>query len=920
MLTHMPQRTHLLHSFTRPLRHALLLFLALSLLTVPLAAQTEQETVRAIANQLLAEANQLIAEGSKESLQQALQKFTAAQPLFHSLNDRSTEALVLLGAGTLYDALGDRQQAVAYYNQALPLYRAINEQGGAAAALNKLGETYSALGERQKALAYFNEAVLLYRAVSYPAGEAMTLNNIGKVYLALGDPRTALYYFNKALPLRHAVGDRNGEATTLNNIGASYNELGEKEKALDYCKQALELIRPAADHYREAALLNNIGTIYSALGQHQKALDYFGQALPLRHAVGDRKGEATTLNNIGAVYTTLGESQKALAYYNQALPLRRAIRDRDGEAVTLGNISFAERETGALDDARAHVEAALALFESLRTDIGSQELRLSFFANAQTYYEFYIGLLMRAHAARPGAGFDAKALHASERARARSLLELLAEARADIRQGVDPQLVARESALRRRLSAGTQRQLQSLRGIDTDEQGNAAVTEVESLTTELQQVEAQIRQTSPRYATLTQPQPLTLAQIRTQVLDTDTLLLEYSLGDERSYLWAATPTEIKSYELPKRAEIEAAAEQFYKLLALPPEQAASVALKGRGPGAEAERQARAQVARAAAQLSRMLLRPVASLLGKKRLLVVANGALQSVPFAALPSPTSNAGVAATPLVVEHEIVNLPSASTLAVLRQETRERKPAPKTLAVLADPVFESSDVRFKARAEQTAGGKAEPRARTDRWRGLGLARLSFRRLPGTRDEAEAIVKFVPPTLARAALGFAANRALVDSGELGQYRYVHFATHGGLFDRQHPELASLVLSLFDEQGTAQEDGFLLAPEIFNLKLNADVVVLSACETGLGKDVRGEGLVGLTRGFMYAGAPRVVVSLWNVDDAATAELMTRFYRGMLVEKLRPAQALQRAQVSMWQEKHYSAPFYWAAFTLQGEWR
>ncbi len=166
--------------------------------------------------------------------------------------------------------------------------------------------------------------------------------------------------------------------------------------------------------------------------------------------------------------------------------------------------------------------------------------------------------------------------------------------------------------------------------------------------------------------------------------------------------------------------------------------------------------------------------------------------------------------------------------------------------------------------------------------------------------------------------MDFQASRTTVLSGDIGQYRYIHFATHG-LLDSERPGLSALVFSMVDQQGKPQ-DGFLRANDIYNLKLPAELVVLSACQTGLGKDIKGEGLVGLTRGFMYAGAARVVVSLWNVNDKATAELMTKFYEKMLKQGQRPAAALRAAQVEMWKQKHWQSPYYWAAFTIQGEWR
>ncbi|MCA1817752.1 MAG: CHAT domain-containing protein, partial [Acidobacteria bacterium] len=200
----------------------------------------------------------------------------------------------------------------------------------------------------------------------------------------------------------------------------------------------------------------------------------------------------------------------------------------------------------------------------------------------------------------------------------------------------------------------------------------------------------------------------------------------------------------------------------------------------------------------------------------------------------------------------------------------------------------------------------------------GMAGADLHIPRLPGTRKEADQILALVPATSSKQSFDFAANRAAVTGTDLSQYRYVHIATHGFL-DSQHPELSGIVLSMVDEKGDPQ-DGFLRLHDVFNLKLPAELVVLSACQTGLGKEVKGEGLVGLTRGFMYAGAPRVMVSLWSVSDEGTAELMTRFYKGMLRDGLRPAAALRAAQVSMYGDKRFALPYFWAAFTLQGEWQ
>jgi len=305
---------------------------------------------------------------------------------------------------------------------------------------------------------------------------------------------------------------------------------------------------------------------------------------------------------------------------------------------------------------------------------------------------------------------------------------------------------------------------------------------------------------------------------------------------------------------------------------------------------------------------------VATLLGTRRLVIVTAGALQYVPFAALPSPSSPD----TPLVVDHEIVNLPSASTIAFLRRERANRTLPAKMLAVMADPVFSSDDPRV---ASSKAPQAAKAQAPADVERGMnvsGFERAKFDRLPATRKEAEDILTLVPENQRFSALDFDATQSMVTTGGLDNYRFVHIATHG-LLNSLHPELSSIVLSLVDRNGHPR-DGFLQTTDVYNLNLKAELVVLSACQTALGKEVRGEGLVGLSRAFMYAGTPGVVASLWTVPDLSTAELMTRFYRGMLVDHLCPAAALRQAQISIWKDRRWTRPYYWAAFTLQGEWR
>lgn len=974
--------------------------------------QSDQEMKWSKAEVALSEGLQLYREGSKNSLEQALQKLEQARQLFHSIKNPSREAFTLATIGKVHHSLSEKQKALVYYEQALPLFHAANEPLNAAYTFSSIGQAYNDLGEKQKALNYyaqalslfhanfddrseaviatrigtihdylgekqkalenFAHALLLFSANQDHDNEAITLNNIGKVYddlgekqkaldvlvqslrlsqgvndhqqaialnaigkiyLDLGEEEKALESYTKALPIFQAINDRQGEAYVLVGFGKVYDNIDLPRKALESYSQALPIFEAIADYRGEAYTLNNIGVVYGNLRDSPNALNSYLRALPLFHNIADHQGEALALNNVGAVYNDLGEPQKALDNLKRSLSLYRALSASGGEARALLNLAISNHAQGKLIEARTNIEAAIAIIESLRTKITNQDFRSSYFATVQGYYRFYIELLMRLHKQHPTDGHDGEALQASERARARALLETLTEANADIRQGVDPKLVERERVLQQRLNGKAHEQMRLLGSVHTEEQARVVAQQLGALTAEFRQVETEIRQTSPRYAALTQPQPLTLREIQTQVLDADTLLLEYSLGKERSYLWAVTPDSIKTYVLPKREEIETAARRVYAILS-----ARNQRIEGE---TQAQREARiaqadAQYAEAGTQLSRMVLALAAAQLGDKRLLIVGDGALQYIPFAALPDPAG--AVNSAPLVVKHEIVHLPSASTISVQRSETKDRKPAIKTVAVLADPVFELDDERVKTSAAKSvtkysqtdslAVTQPSPAPSTSQLvqeftelaKGTGIASRGWRipRLPGTREEAAQILALVPATEGKQAIDFAASRATATSSDISQFRYLHFATHGFL-DSLRPELSGIVLSMVDEQGKPQ-DGFLRAHEIFNLKLPAELVVLSACQTGLGKEIQGEGLVSLTRGFMYAGALRVVVSLWSVSDRATAELMTRFYRGMLRDGKRPAAALRDAQVSLMNDKRWAAPFYWAPFILQGEWR
>ncbi|HEX2639984.1 MAG TPA: CHAT domain-containing protein, partial [Pyrinomonadaceae bacterium] len=532
----------------------------------------------------------------------------------------------------------------------------------------------------------------------------------------------------------------------------------------------------------------------------------------------------------------LHRTDEAAALFTDSVAILRAIGSRNFEFGSLTALAKAERDRGDLVAARKAVEESLRISESLRADLVSPESRTAFLSGVQDSYRLYTDLLMRQHLAEPKKGYDQLAVEVAERQRARSLLDLLTESKIDVQRGVDPEMIERERTLARQLSD----KAQALARSDKPDRSKSLRDEISQLETELERSQTAIRKANPNYAALVQPQPLKFEEIQAQ-LDPDTLLLEYTLGSDRSYLWAITRDSLTTYTLEKGELIEKASRQVYEALT-----ARSTYVRGETASQKLDRIDRsdAELPSAAKALSKLVLAPAAGQLGGKRVVVVADGALQYIPFPMLPDPAVPSG---QPLVVAHEVVSLPSASALAIQRAELAGRQPSPKMLAVIADPVFDRTDVRVRSAAVGSADKDQSDTAADSRSlehiadaSDDKTGRLVIRRLAFTRREADALLSLAPKASSLREMDFQANRGNVMNGDLAQYRYVHFATHGFL-DSERPGLSALVLSTVDANGKPQ-DGFLRANDIYNMKLPAELVVLSACQTGLGKEVKGEGL------------------------------------------------------------------------------
>ncbi len=510
---------------------------------------------------------------------------------------------------------------------------------------------------------------------------------------------------------------------------------------------------------------------------------------------------------------------------------------------------------------------------------------------------------MELHNKNPKQGYDALALYTSERSHARGLVELLRQAKANLCKGIDPELIEAEERLVSKRDEAEKTLSQLLNQPQQSGELIAATQKrIASIIKEQDEVNDKIRAQNPDREKVLNPKLgrdiLELPQIQ-KLLDKDTVLLEYSLGEERSYLWAVTQNSLYSYQLPGRQQIEAAASKFRSGVLIP------------------DSNLPPEVIKASSDFSKMILAPVADKLPGKRLVVVGDGALQDVPFAALPDPNQIRNY--QPLMLNYEIISLPSASTLAIQRQKLANRKLAPKALAIFADPVYSRADERVSGLPENNQLGLELALQNLDLEKSAkSLQRSGFDRLQGTVTEAQGILNLVPASDSMQAIGFDANYTWATNSVLNQFRIIHFATHG-FVNYENPDLSGIVLSLFNKKGEPIA-GYLRLGYLFNLDYPAELIVLSACETGLGKNVSGEGLIGLTSGLMYAGGKRLVVSLWNVNDAGTSVLMQEFYKEMLQQNKTPANALRAAQKKLWENREWRSPYYWAGFTLQGEWQ
>jgi CHAT domain-containing protein/Tfp pilus assembly protein PilF len=858
---------------------------------------------------------------------QALDYYKKALVILKVVGDRSLEGATLGKVGSVYDSLSQYPKALDYYQQALVIHREVGDQTEESAILNNIGSAYSSLGQYPKALDYYQQALVIDQSVGERRGDGKTLNNMGSVYDSLGQYPKALDYYQQALAIRRKVGDRAGEGTILNNMGSVYSNLGQYPKALDYYQQALAIRQEVRDRVEEGTTLNNLGTVYNLLGQYEKALDYYQQALVINREVDNRVMESKTLNNLGSVYSDLGQYPKALDYYQQALVIHREVGDRNGEGAALNNLGLLYANLRQYPEALDYGQQALAIRKELGdrngegttlNNLGGVYRRLGQSPKSLDHHQQAL-VISREIGDRSGEGValsnigfaynelkqPVKALDYYQQALV-IVREMSARAEErDIFNNIGTllmqygQLGESEKHFNKAISIH-----ESLR-LDLNDRNKISLTDSNRTPYELLQyvliqqnkqnaaletsergrgralvelLASRLSDSSPE-AIQKLSQPLALNQIKQVAQQHQATLVQYSKIGDNFYIWVIRPDGTIAFrQTPVKVDNVSIAKLTISARNLIGVRSrASIAKVQSIPDiAVIDPNTQTNTTAALKKLHQRLIDPIADLLPKNerdRVVFLPQGELFLVPFPALMDANGKT------LIERHTILTAPSIATLKLTAEKRNAKNNTNQSALVVGNPTMPKME-------------------------GIALTAL-----PGSEAEAKAIA---PLLKTQALIGSAATKSAVMK-QISQVGIIHLATHG-LLDTIAGEVPGAI-ALAPDRPNQINDGFLTANEIFDLKLNAHLAVLSACSTGKG-DITGDGVIGLSRSLIAAGVPSIVVSLWDVDDQSTSFLMQEFYRNL--QTTDKAQALRQAMLTTMRQKNYQSPYHWAAFTLIGE--
>jgi CHAT domain-containing protein len=861
-----------------------------------------------------------------EIYSQALDLFGTAMQIQEHNGQWYDRAQTLNYFGLTYHNQQRWAEAIPYYNQAAAEFRRLDEWSAEMNPVANLAVADQDSGQLMRAAATQEKLLEMMPADREPAWRADTLDNYARAKLILGDTDAALTNFFAALKLHESISDLTGQGYSLTGIGATYRMVGEIDLARGYFEQALPIRTSINDTRGQASVLRALAEIDITEHQYESALTYLdaasrfdmspiavagikiqkaqawlgsGQLERAELSLSSAREEAAEIGSTrliadvafwtGKLHQASNDADASFQWFSNAAELYESIDVRSGEAGSL--LELARLRLDA-DDTATAIEfgtAAVDRIEGLRSEVTSMDLRAVYLGARAEYYEVLIESLMRAYeqAGSPQAAerYVFRALETSERGKARATVDLINEASVDLSKSIDADIAASLTTLNEQLAETQLYRNRLLENGKQQAQLDDTLKELLRLRAELDVLESDARNSSPLYASVKKPQTLRAPEMQ-RALGPEEVLLQYWLGENTGIVWVVSQRDIVSVMIPGRNQVNRVARRLHNALSRPRLDSVS----------------RRQRSSDVAELSEMIIAPVADeLSGASTIVVAADGALQFVPLGIL------LGASGKPLISTHQVVSVPSMTVISALRSHTGGSSPPEKVLAIVGDPVFSLTDPRIESPEVSPAGNAGAD----------GSQEARFRRLPFSGHEVETIAGLVAESDRFVATGLDASASAVAGSNLKDYRYVHFATHG-VIDSAQPVSSSLIFSMRDSVGNP-EDGFFRLRDVYNMELTADLVVLSACETALGREVRGEGLLGLTQGFLYAGTKSVVASLWQVSDRATAELMAIFYKNMLVDGDRPARALSKAQLEFSQDRRWSDPYFWSGFVVLGEW-